>query len=230
MTLPKLDIPTFTLTLPSTNQKVKYRPFLVKEYKTLLTTMESDTEEILRIVTDLVDVCTFNTLDVASLANFDIEYLFLNIRAKSIGEITKLNMPCKNCNTNIDFEIDLTKIQIEKNDNHDKMIKISEDIGLEMRYPRFDEMVNIYQNFNSDNIVSILSECISTVYTKDDAYSEFTKDEMEEFVGQFSKEQFDKIEEFFLTMPKVVQRVENSCTNCGTPNNVNLEGLQNFFV
>lgn len=230
MSLPILETPTFVLKLPSTGEKIKYRPFLVKEYKTLLTALESDSEEILRIVTELVDVCTFNTLNVEKLANFDIEYLFLNIRAKSIGETAKLTLTCTNCETPIDFEIDLTKLEVEKNENHTNRIMINDTIGVEMRYPKFEEMVRIYQNFKSENIVEMLCSCIDSVYTKDELYTDYTKEELEEFVNGFSKQQFDKLEEFMLTMPKIVQHIEQDCPNCSTKNTVNLEGLQNFFV
>lgn len=230
MSLPILETPTFVLKLPSTGEKVKYRPFLVKEYKTLLTALESDNEEILRIVTELVDICTFNTLNIDKLANFDIEYLFLNIRAKSIGETAKLTLTCTKCETPIEFEIDLTRLEVEKNENHTKKIMITDSIGVEMRYPKFEEMVNIYQNFKSENILELLCECIESVYTLDEIHTDYTKEELENFVNSFSKSQFDKLEEFMLTMPKIVQHIEQDCTECGTKNTVNLEGLQNFFV
>lgn len=230
MSLPKLETPTFVLKLPSTGETVKYRPFLVKEYKTLLTALESDGEEILRIVTELVDVCTFGTLNISRLANFDIEYLFLNIRAKSIGETAKLTLTCTKCENPIEFEIDLTKLEVQKNEAHTKRIMISESIGVEMRYPKFEEMVSIYQNFKSENIVQLLCSCIESVYTQEELYTEYTKEELEEFVNKFSKQQFDKLEEFMLTMPKIVQHIEQDCPECGTKNEVNLEGLQNFFV
>ncbi len=230
MSLPKLETPTFVLKLPSTGEKVKYRPFLVKEYKTLLTALESDDEEILRVVTELVDICTFKTLNVDKLANFDIEYLFLNIRAKSIGETAKLTLTCTNCESPIDFEIDLTKIEVQKNEKHTNRIMINETIGVEMRYPKFEEMVNIYKNFKSDNIVELLCNCIESVYTQEELYTDYTKEELELFVNDFSKQQFDKLEEFMLTMPKIVQHIEQDCPECSTKNQVNLEGLQNFFV
>ena len=151
MALPILETPTYELTLPSTDQKVKYRPFLVKEYKILLTALESDGTEIQRIVTDLVDVCTFNKLDVKTLPNFDIEYLFLNIRAKSIGEMTSLNLKCNNCENEITFELDITKAEVKRNPEHTTKIFITDTIGLEMRYPKFEEMAAIYENFKSES-------------------------------------------------------------------------------
>jgi len=230
MSLPKLQTPTYELILPSTGDKIKFRPFLVKEYKILLTTLDSENEEINRVVTELVDACTFNKLKIDTLANFDIEYIFLNIRAKSIGEITNLLLNCNNCDNQISFDLNLTKAQVEKSPEHSSKINLTDKIIIEMRYPKFDEMIDIYQNFKSDRIVELLSTCIKAVYTEDTVYEEYTKEELLEFVNSFSKDQFEMIENFFLTMPKLVQNIEQDCNKCGAHNELKLEGLQNFFV
>jgi len=230
MSLPKLQTPTYELILPSTGDKIKFRPFLVKEYKILLTTLDSENEEINRVVTELVDACTFNKLKIDTLANFDIEYIFLNIRAKSIGEITNLLLNCNNCDNQISFDLNLTKAQVEKSPEHSSKINLTDKIIIEMRYPKFDEMIDIYQNFKSDRIVELLSKCIKAVYTEDTVYEEYTKEELLEFVNSFSKDQFEMIENFFLTMPKLVQNIEQDCSKCGAHNELKLEGLQNFFV
>jgi hypothetical protein len=230
MTLPKLQTPTYELILPSTGEKIKFRPFLVKEYKILLTTLDSENEEINRVVTELVDACTFNKLKIDTLANFDIEYIFLNIRAKSIGEITNLLLNCNNCDNQISFDLNLTKAEVEKTPEHTAKINLTDKIIIEMRYPRFDEMIDIYQNFKSDRIVELLSTCIKAVYTEDMIYDDYTKEELLEFVNSFSKDQFEMIENFFLTMPKLVQHIEQNCDKCGAHNEIKLEGLQNFFV
>jgi hypothetical protein len=230
MALPKLETPTYELLLPSTGSKVKYRPFLVKEYKILLTALESDGEEIHRIVTELVDACTFKKLKVDTLANFDIEFLFLNIRAKSIGEMTNLTLKCNSCENKIDFELDITKAAVKKFPNHTNKIEVTDKIFMEMRYPKFDDMMNIYQNFKSENIVEMLSSCIDSIYDEEQRYDSYTKEELIEFVNTFSKAQYEKLEEFFLTMPRVTQHIEQDCPACGAKNEVTLEGLQNFFV
>lgn len=230
MSLPKLQTPTYELILPSTGDKIKFRPFLVKEYKILLTTLDSENEEINRVVTELVDACTFNKLKIDTLANFDIEYIFLNIRAKSIGEITDLLLNCNSCDNQISFNLNLTKAQVEKSPEHSSKINLTDKIIIEMRYPRFEEMIIIYQNFKSDRIVELLSACIKAVYTEDTVYEEYTKEELLEFVNSFSKDQFEMIENFFLTMPKLVQHIEQDCNKCGAHNELKLEGLQNFFV
>ena len=230
MALPKLETPTYELILPSTNEKVSYRPFLVKEYKVLLTSLESDTSEIQRVVTDLVDVCTFNKLNAKRLPTFDLEYLFLNIRAKSIGEIADLNMTCKNCENKISFKMDVTKAQILRDENHTSTIFITDKMGVKMRYPNFNEMFDVYENYKSEKIVDLLCNCVVGVFTEEESYDTFTKEELVEFVNSFSKAQFEKLETFFLTMPKVVQEVKEECDKCGTENEVTVEGLQNFFA
>jgi len=230
MALPKLETPTYTLTLPSTGKQIKYRPFLVKEYKILLTALESDASEIHRLITELVDVCTFNNVNALELPNFDLEYVFLQIRAKSIGEMTNLELQCNNCETKISFDLDISKAEVIKNPEHTSKVVISDNMTLEMRYPKFSEMAEIYENFNTDKAVDLLCICIKSILTPEAVYDDFTKEEITEFVNSFSKQQFEKIEQFFLTMPKLTQHVEQTCSNCGSKNEVNLEGLQNFFV
>jgi T4 bacteriophage base plate protein len=230
MALPKLETPIYELILPSSGDRIKFRPFLVKEYKILLTTLDTENAEINRVVTELVDACTFNKLKIDTLANFDIEYIFLNMRAKSIGEITNLLLNCNNCDNQISLDLDLTKAVVEKSPDHNSKINLTDTIILEMRYPKFDEMINIYQNFKSDRIVELLSSCIKAVYTEEKIYDDYTKEELLEFVNSFSKNQFEMIENFFLTMPKLVQHIEQDCDKCGSHNTMTLEGLQNFFV
>lgn len=230
MTLPKLETPTYELILPSTNEVIKFRPFLVKEYKILLTALDSDTEEIHRMVEELVDACTFNKLKINELATFDLEYLFLNIRSKSVGEVANLSLKCEQCETKLEIELDITKATVEKKSEHTNKILVTDTVGIELRYPKLREMIEIYQNVNSDKIVDVLCACIKGVYTDEQYYDTYTREELIEFVNSFSKEQFEKLENFFLTMPKVVQKIEKTCDNCGKHNVVNLEGLQNFFV
>jgi hypothetical protein len=232
MSLPKLETPSYELTLPSDGSKVKYRPFLVKEYKILLTVLESDAEEIYRIVNELIDACTFKLLNVKKLPNFDTEYIFLNIRAKSIGENTSISLKCKNCEADVKADLDITKAEVERTEGHSNKIQINETLSIEMRYPTFQEILDIYGNSKSENIVDLICACIDKIYTEDQYFetSEYPKEEVVEFVNSFSKDQFDLLEKFFLTMPKLTQKVESICEKCNTTNEVKLEGLQNFFA
>lgn len=232
MALPILETPTYELTLPSTNKKIVYRPFLVKEYKVLLTLLESDAKEISRVVNSLVDNCTFNKLDMQKLAHFDIEYLFLNIRAKSISETADIVITC-DCGNKIDHTIDITSATIENaSQKIDNKIMISDNIGVVMRYPRFEEMLDLYDKTNRDNVIKLVTDCVDAVFTKEDYHDKesFSEDEITEFVNKFTKEQFDKLEKFFDKLPKVVQHIEATCGACGKLNVIDVEGLQNFFV
>jgi len=229
MTLPILETPTYELILPSTNKKIKYRPFLVKEYKILLTNVGNDSSEVSRIVIELVDNCTFKALDMNKLAHFDIEYLFLNIRAKSISETTELIVNC-DCGEKIEYSMDLTKIEIKKEKDFVNKIMLTDNIGVVMRYPKFDEIIKIQDGISSDKVIELVCDCISAVYTKKEYFDSFTKEEMEIFVNSFTKKQFDLLEEFFRKIPKIVHNISVTCPACGTVNNTKLEGLENFFV
>ena len=231
MALPILETPSYELILPSTNKKVKYRPFLVKEYKILLTTVEADVSEITRIVTELVDNCTFNKVDISKLAHFDVEYLFLNIRAKSISETADIVINC-DCGTKIDYTLDITNLKVVKDEKTTNKVMLTEDIGVVLRYPRFDEMLDIRDNANSTRIVELITDCVDAVFTKDDYFDKtsYTNEELSSFTSSFTKQQFDKLEEFFRNIPKIVQHIEVDCPSCKKHNEVDLEGLQNFFV
>ena len=232
MSLPKLETPTYELNLPSTNKKVKYRPFLVKEYKVLLTAIESSTDEIVRVLYELIDACTFNKMNMDKISHFDLEYLFLQIRAKSISEIAAITVNC-DCGEKIPYDLDITKAEIVRGEEvKDNKILINDTVGVEMRYPKFNEVLDIYENLRNDKAIDLIKNCIDAVYTPDSYQdrSSFPEEELDEFMGSFSKQQFDKLEQFFINMPKVVQHIETNCPACGTLNIVDLEGIQNFFV
>jgi hypothetical protein len=231
MSLPKLNVPTFELILPSTEKKVVYRPFLVKEHKTLLILKDSTDEDAIRIIEELVDVCTFNKLKIQELPSFDLEYLFLNIRAKSIGENLDLIVNCE-CGNTIPYTLDITKLVVEKQKNHSKKIMITDDIGVEMKYPKFKNTMEIFISKDQTKIFDLVLSCVKAVYTKED-YTEITVDNLNDlitFIESMTQEQFDRIEKFFETMPKLKHMIETTCDKCGVKHNETLEGLQNFFV
>lgn len=231
MSLPTLNTPTYELILPSSNKKIKYRPFLVKEFKILLTALESEEDEITRVLLELIDSCTFNKLDLNVLANFDIEYIFINLRAKSIGETTDLVYKCS-CEHENKVQLNLLDLKVTKPDNFTNRIMVTDDVGVIMRYPKFNEMMDIYSNLNSDKVIELISNCIETIFTQDEMFNtkEYKKEELISFVETFNKSQFEKLESFFVNMPRLIHNMQSICENCGKENDIVLEGLQNFFV
>ena len=233
MSLPKLDIPTFETMQPSTGKKVKFRPFLVKEHKTLLIMKDSSDEEVSRIMQEIVDLRTFNKLNVANLPNFDLEYLFAKIRAKSIGEIVDLILTCNNCEHRIPFKFNIDELQVTKDERHSSKIMITDSVGVEMKYPTFN--LNLYSLIDEglEKYFDEIQKCLKAVYTTDGKYFEVAnsdKEEIDDFISSMTSEQFAKIEEFFLTMPRVSHVQDLKCDSCGATNKARVEGLSNFFV
>lgn len=231
MTLPKLNTPTYELILPSTGEKIKYRPFLVKEHKVLMTMAEADNAEVARVVGELVDVCTFNKLNISKLPHFDIEYIFLQLRAKSISETVDVVVNC-DCGNKIDATFNIDTLKVEKDSMHSNKIMLNKNLGVEMSYPVFNEVIEVFASNDTSKVIELIIKCIKGVFDSENYWDarDQTKEEIEEFVYSLTKEQFDKIETFFVTAPKVVQIVESDCPKCGKHNTSRLEGLSNFFV
>ena len=240
MALPMSNTPIYNLVIPSTGKEFKYRPFLVKEEKALLIAQQS--EELQVMVDSLKDViksCAKSDLDVDSLATFDLEYIFTQIRAKSVGEQVELIFACDEDHGNdnekakVKVNIDLSKIEITKPENHETNISLFEDVGVTMKYPTMDVIKNL-QNVDDDNIdeiFNLVSSCIETIYNTDEVFhiKEQTKEEVIEFLNNLTSEQFGKIQNFFQTMPKMTYKVEYDCPICQKKNKQVLEGLQSFF-
>ena len=231
MALPKLETPTFELTLPSTGSKITFRPFLVKEHKILLTMSEADNEEVARIIRELVDVCTFKKLNIKELPHFDIEYVFLYLRAKSISETVEVVVNCE-CGEKINTSFNIEDVMVVKPENHNNKIMINNEIGIELRYPNIDDVVDIFATKDNQKVIDLVIKSIKGIYNQEDYWEakDQTKEELEEFVYSLTKEQFSKLEQFFVTSPKIVQTIECDCPKCGKHNVSKLEGLQNFFV
>ncbi len=231
MSLPILNTPTYELNLPSTGQKVTYRPFLVKEHKVLLTMTSADDDEAGRIIRELVDVCTFNKLNVSKLPHFDVEYIFLNLRAKSIGESVEVVVNCE-CGNKIDASFNIDDLKVEKAQEHTNKIMVTDTIGVEMSYPVFDDIIDLFSAKNPDDVFNMIVTCINAIYDDVNYYSveDYSNEEIEEFLYSLTKQQFEKIENFFVNSPKIVQEIETDCEKCGRHNVSRLEGLANFFV
>ena len=231
MALPKLNTPIYELSLPSSGEKIKYRPFLVREHKILLTMSEADNNEIARIIRELVDVCTFNKLKVTDLPHFDIEYIFMFLRAKSIGESVDVVVNCE-CGEKINTSFNIEELEVRKPEGHNNKIMINDEIGIELKYPNIDDVVGIFASNDNQKVIELIIKNIKSIFSNEDYWdaSEQTKEEVEEFIYSLTKEQFDKVEKFFVTSPKIVQTIECDCPKCGKHNVSKLEGLQNFFV
>jgi len=229
MALPTISTPTYTLKLPSSGEIIKYRPFLVKEEKVLLMAAESgDEKEIAIAVNSIIKNCVKDEVDTDSLAVFDIEYLFLNLRSKSIGESVKLIIPCEHCENECKVSVNLSDINVEKTEGHNKKIQLTDSIGVIMKYPTFKATETI--DIDKDPL-KIINMCIDQVYDSKSVYNtkDSSEEELVEFVDSLNQEQFKKIQEFFETMPKLRKEVDFKCSKCEKENNVVVDRLQDFF-
>jgi len=237
MALPKLNTPTYELEIPSTDEKIKYRPFLVKEEKILLMAMESGkNEDIVQAVKDIVLACTFDKLDVSNLPMFDIEYIFLNIRAKSVGEISKLKLLAPDDKkTYVDTEINLTEVKVQVDDNHTNKIELENDMGIIMTYPTIDSFMETgIQTVTASNMLDIISSCILQIYEKkgEKVYNskDQTKKELTEFIESMNTKQFKQVQVFFDTMPKLKHTIKITNPKTKKTSDVTLSGLNDFFA
>ena len=236
MALPKLNTPTYELEMPSTDEKISYRPFLVKEEKILLLAMESGkNEDIIQAVKDIVSECTFNKINLGTLPMFDVEYIFLNIRAKSVGEVSKLNILCpddKKTYTNV--EVDLSKVQVQVGDNHTNKIELTDDMGMIMTYPTIDSFSETgLQNINASNMIDVIGSCVLQIYEQkgEKVYEakDQTKKELVEFIESMNTKQFKQVQAFFDTMPKLKHEIKVKNPKTKKESKVTLQGLNDFF-
>ena len=236
MPLPKIVTPSYELTLPSNGKKISYRPFLVKEEKILILAIESNSlKEISRATKDILKNCILTKgVKVDQLPTFDIEYLFLNIRARSIGESIELVVTCPDDGeTKVNKTIYIDEIQVKTDDDHNIDIKIDDTYTMRMKYPSLDEFIDENFNFDgqSDNSFEIIASCIDMVFSEDEAWeaSDCTKKELTQFVEQLNSAQFKKIEQFFETMPQLSHEIEVENPKTKVKSTVKLEGLASFF-
>ena len=240
MPLPTIATPTYELTLPSTGKKIKYRPFLVKEEKLLILALDSkDQVEITNSVKDVLKKCVLTRgVKIDDLPTFDIEYLFLNVRAKSVGEDINLVVTCPDDKeTEVPVTIYVDEIEVIKSKEHNKDITLDKDMTLRMKYPSLNQFVE--NNFNvEDNpettvnkTFQLVADCMETVFTKEDAWdsNDYSPEERMQFIEQLSSKQFKEVEKFFATMPKLSHTIEVINPNTKEKSSVVLEGLADFF-
>jgi hypothetical protein len=239
MPLPKINTPTYELVLPSNGKKIKYRPFLVREEKILIMAMESeDMQQITNAIIQIIGDCVLTKdVKVESLATFDIEYLFLNVRAKSVGETVEVNVTCPDDGeTKVEMEIPIDSIKVQKTRGHKNIVKLDDDLMMKLKYPSLDQFIesNFETSETSSDVgqsLSMITSCIDAIYNEEESWeaADCTKKELDEFVEQLNTKQFKLIEKFFSTMPKLTHKINVKNPTTGVESEVVLEGLASFF-
>ena len=240
MALPKLNVPVYEAVLPSTEKVIKYRPFLVKEEKILLTAMEANDEKTMfPAVKQIINNCIVGKLDVEKLPTFDIEYLFLRLRAKSIGENVTLGLkpwgcPKNNgelCENSTQVEINLEEVNVIKNKKHSNKIMLDDKIGIKLGYPNLNKLGNIEKIDTAETGINIIKDCIEMIFTEEETYEKgtFSEKELDEFIDSLNTEQFSKIKDFFDTMPQLKHTAKYTCSTCGEEKETTITGLNSFF-
>ena len=239
MPLPKIATPTYELVLPSTDQTIQFRPFLVKEEKLLVLALESeDNKQITTAIKSVLKNCVLTKgIKVEQLPTFDIEFLFLNIRGKSVGEELEVNIVCPDDGTTqVTVDINLDDIQVQKNEEHNKQIKLDENLMMEMKYPSLDQFIKNNFDFNEKNQMDqsfqLIASCIDKIYNEDEVWAtaDCTKKEVNDFLEQMNSGQFKLIETFFETMPKLSHTISVTNPKTKVESDVVLEGLASFFA
>ena len=237
MALPKIDVPTYELVVPSTDEKVKFRPFLIKEEKILLIAMESgENEDIIQAVKTIVSECTFNTLKLGTMPMFDVEYIFLQIRSKSVGEVSKLKLLCRDDGkTYANVELDLNEVNVQVDDSHTNKIELSDEMGVIMQYPTIDSFSAAgIADITAENMLDVIASGIAQIYDKggEEVYDskDSTQKELIEFIEQLNTTQFQDIQKFYDTMPKLKHEITVKNPKTKKENKVVLSGLADFFA
>ena len=239
MPLPKIATPTYELELPSTGQTVKYRPFLVKEEKVLVIALESeDNKQITNAIKSVLRNCVLTKgIKVEQLPTFDIEYLFLNIRGKSVGEELEVNVICPDDEkTQVPVKIDLDEIQVQKNEDHTTKVQLDSNLMMELRYPSLEQFIKSNFDFTETNQMdqsfALIASCIDKIYSEDEVWAtaDCTKKEVNEFLESMNSSQFKEIEKFFETMPKLKHVITITNPQTKVESEVVLEGLASFFA
>jgi len=236
MALPKLTTPTYELEIPSTDEKIKYRPFLVKEEKILMMAMESKKNaDIVQAVKEIVRECTFSKIDISTMPMFDVEYVFLQIRSKSVGEVSKLKLLCPDDGkTYADCEVDLNEVKVQVDEEHTNKIELDNGVGIIMKYPTIDSFRESgIQNISATNMLEVIGTCILQIY-EDNGKKVFdpkdqTKKELTDFIEQLNSKQFKEVQKFFDTMPKLKHTIKVKNPKTKKESDIVLTGLNDFF-
>jgi hypothetical protein len=237
MALPKLGVPTYELELPSTKKVIKYRPFLVKEEKVLLLALESEDEnQIFSAVKDLIKNCVLSRIKVEDLPAFDLEYIFLRIRAAAVGELVDMNVTCTDDNeTQVQTQIDINNVEVNFPEGHTNKVMLTDNLGIIMKYPgmqRFIEAEFLDKDIKTEEVFEFIADSIEQIFDETDVYDSSTtsRKEFREFVDGLTTKQFESIQKFYETMPKLQHKFKVINPNTGKESEYVIEGLQNFFA
>lgn len=232
MALPMIEVPKYYVNLPSTGEKIVFRPFLVKEQKQLLVAVNGDLEQQMQAVDDIINACTFGKVNANTLSAYDAEYLFLQIRARSIGETIDLVLSCAHCENQQPGSLDLTSVQVQKPLGHEYTIELDGDIIIKLSDPNIRNVNAVKENNTPDTIIELIARSIQSIWKGDEIFSasDYTVAELIDFVENLSPISFEKIEQFFNTLPVLRHDVDFECKQCGAKNTATLEGLESFFV
>ncbi len=235
MALPQIATPEFETVVPSTKETIKFRPFLVKEEKILYMALEGgEQNDIYSAVKKILENCILSECNINKLSAFDVEYLFLQLRGKSVGEVItlKLRHPQEDsdCDHAEEVEIDIDSIKMKEDPRHNKVVKLDENLGIQFRYPTMNDVIKVGEGKNElTNTFDLIASCVDNVFDADNVYDDFTKEEIMSFIENLSKAQFEKASVFFDSMPKLQHEIEWTCSKCGKKEKITLEGLQSFF-
>ena len=236
MALPTMDLPTYELEIPSTKKKIRYRPFLVKEEKVLLLAIESNDDKNIRdAVLGLLKACIQSRVKIENLATFDLEYIFLNIRAVSVGEIVEMNVTCQDDEeTQVRYNLNLTEAQVIFPEGHSNKIMLTDTTGVIMKYPSFDRFVNGQfgdGSVDENEVIKIIAESIDQIFQGEEVYDDSTtsKKEFIQFVESLTNQQLEKVQQFFETSPRLEKTIKVTNPKTGVESQYTLRGLQSFF-
>ena len=234
MALPKLNSLTYELELPSTGEKLKYRPFLVKEQKALMIAQESEDAQLIETTfAQIINDCVFDDVDPYTMPMFDIEYLFLRIRGKSVGEKVKINVLCPDDEkTRVDVEVNLEEVDVQMSEDHTNVIDLTKDIKLIMKYPCLKDMAGFDVTGEVSSLFDMIKRCISEVHDGETIYNkvDISEKELDDFIDSMSTQNFEQVGNFFETMPKLLHEIEVKNPKTKKKNKIPIEGLQSFFV
>jgi len=245
MALPKIDVPIYEVELPSNGKKIRFRPFTVKEEKLFLMASQSDdADSIFKTIIQVLNNCVLDEIDIEKTALFDIEYLFLNLRARSIGEVVELSYKCNNevsgedgqsktCNNVVNIDVNVLDIKPSGNSSKDKKIQLTDKLGIAMKYPTLAVLeLSKDKEDELDIIIEMIIDCIDYIYDEHNIYyaKDSTKEELMEFLDSLQSKELDKVKDFFEDLPKLEKDLDFKCKKCGHEEVIKLEGIHNFFV